>query len=167
RSAASTSSRPRWRTRDRRSTTSCGLACSSPTPPMATPSARRTARRCGRRARPRRWSWSRGCSTSAGKSRSKPRRWLLLRFRTLARFDVLLKRFHGLADSRRVLRPEQPAGKSKQARHLVVHLVSEPRRPVLALRVGVGPGAFERSSDEPAAAFLRLAPDVLLDLDRL
>src|SRR5438445_686539 len=110
------------------------------------------------------WSWSKTSSTNAGRSRSKPKR-LLLRLRPLARLDVALQRFHVLVNPGRVLRPQEPAGETKQPAELVVHLVGQSGRTVLAPGVDIGPGPLERPLDEPAGASRRLVVDVLLHLE--
>src|SRR2546430_5271716 len=51
----------------------------------------------------------------------------LLRLWSLARLDVSLEPFHVVADAFRVLARQQTAGKTQQARELVVHLVNDVR----------------------------------------
>src|SRR5439155_4203357 len=101
----------------------------------------RMARRWPARDPRRRWSWSRRFSTNAGRSRSRLRL-LFLSLGAPARFDVLLQRLHVRAYARGVLRSEPAPSEAQQAGQLVVHLIDQPGRAVLVLRVGVGPGSF-------------------------
>src|SRR5690349_483516 len=111
---------------------------------MARPSAARTARRWAPPGRPQPWWSSRHCWTNDGRLRSKPKRLLLRlgRFGAFSSFDVPLQRLHVLANTRCVLRAEYARRETEQASELVIHLIDQTRRSILARRVCVGPGSF-------------------------
>src|SRR5438876_1316244 len=123
-----------------------------------------TAKRWGRRGRRRPWLWLKGCSTSAGRWRSRPRR-LLLNGGPFPGCDVPAEHLHVLANPRCILRPENARREAKKATRLVVHVIDQSSRSVFALRVRVGPGPVERALDEPAGTLLGLVVNVLLHLE--
>src|SRR5438094_1765377 len=123
-----------------------------------------TAKRWARHGRRRPWLWLKGCSTSAGRWRSRPRR-LFLNGRPFPGFDIPLERLHVLANPRCILGSENARREAKKATELVVHVIDQSSRSVFALRVCVGPGPVERALDEPARTLLGLVVNVLLHLE--
>src|SRR5947209_3352857 len=103
---------------------------------------------------------------SAGRSRSKPSR-LFLRFGALAGLDVPLQRLHVSVNPGGVLRAKDAGREAQQPSELVIHLIDEPRRPILPLHVRIRPRSVQRAFDESAGALLRLAVNVLLHLELL